>query len=189
MPPKNIIFSFKTFHLLLQILGSRFNLADLSRTIVLVFLRVFPICNFRTILILVENIDIRYQKKKIWRKFKSWKISTSLQKQYLELSYFFENALNSCLSLGNTFVYSDCLKGVTWTKFRWVRILHEQSKLFLCFVPLLNILILIFLNSLSLSLLIKLSLSNYFQAPSCPNLRGVQGLCHINSWNDINGVD
>ena len=30
--PTNIIFSFKTFCLLLQILGSRFNLADLSRT-------------------------------------------------------------------------------------------------------------------------------------------------------------
>ena len=97
-----------------------------------------------------------------------------MQKQYLELSYFFENALNSCLSLGNTFVYSDCLKGVTWTKFRWVRILHEQSKLFLCFVPLLNILILIFLNSLSISLLIKLSLSNCFQAPFCQNLRCVK---------------
>ena len=26
-------------------------------------------------------------------------------------------------------VYPDCPKEVTWTKFRWVRILHEQSKL------------------------------------------------------------
>ena len=32
MSPTNIIFSFKTFHLGLQMLGSKFNLADLSRT-------------------------------------------------------------------------------------------------------------------------------------------------------------
>ena len=32
IPLTNIIFSFKTFHLGLQILGSKFNLADLSRT-------------------------------------------------------------------------------------------------------------------------------------------------------------
>ena len=33
VPPKKIVFSFKTFLLLLQILGLRFNLADPSRTI------------------------------------------------------------------------------------------------------------------------------------------------------------
>ena len=32
IPPTKIIFSFKTFHLGLQILGSRFNIMDLSKT-------------------------------------------------------------------------------------------------------------------------------------------------------------
>ena len=38
IPPTKIIFSFKTFVLLLQNLGSRFNLADLSRTMCSCFL-------------------------------------------------------------------------------------------------------------------------------------------------------